>query len=200
MANSGRSTNWWPPRRAAALAIAAGLLALASVGVAIFMRAAGPTLDLATIERDVVRRWPMIDQLGRVDLERLLADQRDVALIDVREPAEYAVSRLPGAIRVAPDIPPDKFLTEHAARLAGRTVVFYCSVGVRSSMLAARVQDHLKNRGVSRIFNLTGGIFGWHNDGRPLVDAGGKTERVHGYDERWGRLVTRRSQVQVETR
>ena len=45
------------------------------------------------------------------------------------------------------------------------------------------------------MLNLEGGIFDWHNDGRPLTDANGKTPYVHPYDDKWGQLLVRRDYV-----
>jgi rhodanese-related sulfurtransferase len=96
-------------------------------------------------------------------------------LLDVREPAEYALSHLPGAKNVnlakLDVLPPDK----------ASPIVVYCSVGLRSAD-AAR---HLKALGYSNVFNLEGSIFQWANEDRALE--GGS--RVHPYDAQWGRLL-----------
>ncbi len=76
-------------------------------------------------------------------------------------------------------------------RVNGKTAVFYCSVGVRSSRLAERVAQGLKARGAVAVDDLAGGIFAWHGEARPLVDAKGPTDFVHPYDATWGRLLAR---------
>ncbi len=152
--------------------------------------------QLETVEKDVAQRWPQISHLSRGNMSGMLATQRaEVVVFDVREPGEFAVSHLPGAIRIDPGLSREQFLAEHAASLQGKSAVFYCSVGVRSSLLASRMQADLERGGVQHVYNLTGGIFGWHNDARPLVTASGATDSVHGYDAWWGRLVTRQSLV-----
>jgi rhodanese-related sulfurtransferase len=100
------------------------------------------------------------------------------------------VSRLPGAIRVDAGISPAVLHAQLAARMSGRRVVFYCSVGVRSARLAARVQPLLEAEGAT-VANLDGGIFAWHAERRALVNAQGSTNFVHPYDKKWGRLVAR---------
>jgi Rhodanese-like domain len=75
--------------------------------------------------------------------------------------------------------------------------VFYCSVGMRSSSLAAEVQEALVKAGASGVFNLRGGMFGWHNARRPLVDAAGATDFVHPFNDKWGKLVARQEQVRM---
>jgi rhodanese-related sulfurtransferase len=108
--------------------------------------------------------------------------QPTLQLLDVREPAEFAVSHLPGAIRVNPSAS----AREVTPRLnSGRPVIVYCSVGYRSSRLAER----LIAAGVPRVSNLDGSIFAWANEGRPLVSDAGPVRRVHPYNAFFGRLL-----------
>jgi rhodanese-related sulfurtransferase len=102
--------------------------------------------------------------------------------VDVRAPAEQAVSTLPGALCVAPEDAPVDVLrrTEKA-----RPIVVYCSVGVRSARLARA----LSAVGATDVFNLRGGIFDWANRGLPLVGPSGATQCVHGYDATWQVLL-----------
>lgn len=140
-----------------------------------------------TIE-DVARKWPTVAHLGADEVARLMADKNAV-VFDVRSQEEYAVSHLDSAVWVDPSIGAAAFMEQHGAAVKGKTAVFYCSVGVRSSKLAARVADGLKVAGATSMGELRGGIFAWGGDGRPLVDAKGATDKVHGYDSTWGKLV-----------
>ena len=177
-----------------ALAAAAVLALIAVYARPAWTDAASP-LD-ATIA-DVSKRWPDIKQISGDDLAKL-AQSGNAVVFDVRLPEEYAVSHLNGAINVDPGLTASTFLTRYADNLKGKTAVFYCSVGVRSSKLAQRVTPGLKVAGVTDIVNLTGGIFYWHGESRPLVDAKGPTDLVHGYDASWGKLVKRQDKVQGE--
>ena len=197
MADPERKAKTRPGRARTALIAGLGSLALLATGAVMLSRSVVDAPDLAEVEQDVGRRWPQVAQLSRSDLAGRLAASENIVLFDVREPAEYAVSHLPGAVRVDPGLSREAFLDIHSTRLAGKAVVFYCSVGVRSSLLASRVQSDLASRGVASIHNMAGGIFGWHNESRPLVDGIGATDRVHGYDKTWGRLVERKSQLQT---
>ena len=95
-------------------------------------------------------------------------------------------------MRVDPGIWRSSFVRRFAGTAKGRTVVFYCSVGVRSSRLAARVQKALREHGATAVEIVDGGIFAWHAERRPLRDAKGETAFVHPYDRHWGKLVARR--------
>ena len=168
------------------------ILAVAALGLVVAYQrttAAAPATLQATIE-DVARRWPQIGHIKTAQLAPMIA-AGNVVLFDVRTPAEYAVSRLPGAISVAPDMPAADFLDRYSKMVSGKTALFYCSVGVRSSKLAERVAAGLKARGAIAVDDLAGGIFAWHGESRPLVDAKGPTDFVHPYDSTWGRLLAR---------
>lgn len=140
--------------------------------------------DLPEVERLVARRYRDVAHLHlRPD-----ADPAQFLLVDVRESREFAVSRLPGAVRIDPDAGDEAALRLIRAHRAGRPVLFYCSVGVRSSELAQRLQRRLAREGAHSA-NLAGGIFGWAKQGRALESPAGPTRRVHGYDETWARLA-----------
>lgn len=101
-------------------------------------------------------------------------------LIDVRDDDEFAVSRLGGArnIKSAGDI---------AAQIPEKDVeiIVYCSVGYRS----ARVAQELIDLGYTQVKNLRHSIFAWANQGLPLTDDDGVTNKVHPYNRIWGSLL-----------
>ena len=178
-----------------ALAAAAVLALIAVYARPAWADAASP-LD-ATIA-DVQKRWPDIKQISGDDLTKITKDGKTV-VFDVRLPEEYAVSHLDGAINVDPGLTAAAFLTQHAEKLKGKTAVFYCAVGVRSSKLAERVgADALQSAGATSSVNLSGGIFAWHGAEKPLIDANGPTKLVHGYDATWGKLVKRQDMLATE--
>jgi adenylyltransferase/sulfurtransferase len=94
------------------------------------------------------------------ELAQRLADQEDFALIDVREPHEWEIGRIPGA-RL---IPLGHLRSAMASLDSTREVVVYCRSGARSAD-AAR---WLRSAGF-RALNLTGGILRWSDDVDPSV-------------------------------
>jgi rhodanese-related sulfurtransferase len=129
--------------------------------------------------------WPDVSQMVARDLARLLArsDERSRPfLIDVRQRDEYELSHLPGAVQAESS---DDIRALVSGLPAGRDVVLYCSVGIRSSAAAER----LMRDGRTNVFNLQGSIFQWANDGYPVVSNGGPTHVVHPYDSEWGVLL-----------
>jgi len=124
-----------------------------------------------------------VTELPVAELARLLEAAPDqLLLFDVRTPKEFAVSHLPGAQRLNPEMSAQKFLQQHADKITGRQLVFYCSVGVRSASLADRVAAKIASNENVKIRNLRGGIFRWAAQARPLVNAHSATNLVHPYN------------------
>jgi rhodanese-related sulfurtransferase len=62
-----------------------------------------------------------------------------------------------------------------------KTIVIYCSVGIKSSKLA----NELQNAGYHNVYNLEGSIFKWAHKGYPVYKWSQRVYRVHPYDRRW---------------
>lgn len=140
----------------------------------------------------LLHRWfPEVPERTATQLAAQMAGVQPPLLLDAREPEEFAVSRLPGAVRVAPDASPDHLVEALGARLKGRPVVVYCAVGGRSAVLTHRTRAALMAAGAADVAHLRGGLFGWRQAHLPLVDANGPTEQVHPYNRFWGRLLHR---------
>ncbi len=154
---------------------------------------AKPPFTLENIQKGLLTRYRGVQHMGVAALQKALTgpDKNNYLVLDVREKDEYAVSHIPGARRVDPGIWHGPFMNRFGKLAKGKTVIFYCSVGERSSKLAKYVQDALKKNGTSKIYNLRGGIFAWHNEKRPLVSGKGPTDLVHPYDSYWGQLLKR---------
>lgn len=105
---------------------------------------------------------------SRVDattLERLLADEADVRILDVRTPAEFESAHIPGAYNVPLDT-----LGEHAAELErhlSEPVMLVCRSGARASQAC----DRLASTGMANLHILDGGMQAW-DDGRRDVKRG----------------------------
>lgn len=142
------------------------------------------TAPLDEWKATVRQRFPDVKQLSTDELAGWLSRTNGPSpvLLDVRTPPEFAVSHLPGAVRVDPKSKPSDI---DPTLPADRPVVVYCSVGWRSSELAER----LRRAGRTNVFNLEGSIFAWANEGRPLEAAGRPVHRVHPYNRTFGRLL-----------
>ena len=147
---------------------------------------------LAAIHADIVSDYKTVTHLPPEDYLKL--DTSNILLLDIREPEEYEVSRIPGAVRIDPGASAKTALAQ-IGDVTGKDIIVYCSVGRRSSLFAEREQATLMKMGAASVSNLENGIFGWHNERRELEDAGGKTDVVHPYDAIWKRYVQRKGKA-----
>ncbi|MBK8965792.1 MAG: rhodanese-like domain-containing protein [Saprospiraceae bacterium] len=114
-----------------------------------------------------------------IDVQASARDSSTVVFLDAREPSEFAVSHIRGAVSVGYD----HFDLKKLSALDKKSrIVVYCSVGYRSE----KVAEKLIAAGYKNVSNLYGGIFEWVNQGFPVFDQAGKTNRVHAYDRTWG--------------
>ncbi|GAA4503557.1 hypothetical protein GCM10023172_28640 [Hymenobacter ginsengisoli] len=118
-----------------------------------------------------------------------LRQQPGQVLLDAREPHEFAVSHLRGARLVGYDT----FSLAEVQDIPKNTpIVVYCSVGLRSEKIGARLQQ----AGFTNVRNLYGGIFEWVNEGQPIEGASGQpTDQVHAYSPTWGIWLQRGQKV-----
>jgi rhodanese-related sulfurtransferase len=144
---------------------------------------------LQAVEDAIARLLPE-PEITTAALAARMAAGEPIILFDTREPDEYAQSHLPGALRVAPDTSANAVLAEYRALMADATVVVYCSVGWRSGLVVQAIRRAAHDAPAKAIFNLRGGIFRWHAEGRPL-EFGPGASGVHPFSRDWGQLLKR---------
>jgi rhodanese-related sulfurtransferase len=130
------------------------------------------------------RRFPDVKWLKTEDLARWRDDaaQPQPVVLDARTEDEFRVSRLKGAVRIDPYRPSLRPLQGFRK---DTSVTVYSSAGYRG----ARVASWLGRAGYTKVSNLSGGIFAWVNEGRPIFRGETPTAMVHPYDQKWGLLV-----------
>jgi rhodanese-related sulfurtransferase len=121
------------------------------------------------------------DALSRVkeiqpwDLRKVLDAGGEILLVDVREPTEFSLLRIPGAINVPRGILEQSCewdYDETDPRLAAgrdRDIVVVCRSGKRSILAA----DTMQKMGFANVASLRTGVRGWNDFEQPLVDAAG---------------------------
>jgi molybdopterin/thiamine biosynthesis adenylyltransferase/rhodanese-related sulfurtransferase/molybdopterin converting factor small subunit len=102
------------------------------------------------------------EEITATELKRRIDDGRDTQIIDVREPFEFEIARIPGTTLIP--------LGQVAARMSeidpARETVVHCKAGVRSAKAIAA----LKEAGFAgRLINLKGGITAWSDEVDPAV-------------------------------
>jgi rhodanese-related sulfurtransferase len=127
----------------------------------------------ADLLADALRRVPEIQPW---DLRERLARDAPPLLLDVREPGEFALARIPGSINVPRGVLEQACewdYDETVPELAGRrvpSVVVVCRSGNRSVLAA----DVLRQMGVADAVSLKTGVRGWNDFEQPLVDGAGR--------------------------
>lgn len=86
---------------------------------------------------------------------------REILLIDVREPAEFAVERIAGA----QNVPLSTFNPAALPDAGGKTIVLQCAGGKRSAMAV----DQCRKAGQAIETHLAGGLAAWKAAGMPTV-------------------------------
>jgi len=97
------------------------------------------------------------------ELKEWIDRGENIFLVDVREPAEYEIVSIPGAVL----IPKGEFLNGSALeRLPqDKRVVLYCKTGIRSAEALAVV----KGAGLADAVHVGGGVVGWVNQVDPSL-------------------------------
>lgn len=145
--------------------------------------------------------FPKVKSLTTKELDLWLKDpdKSDLLLIDARHIEEYKLSHLKTAEFFTSVEDLLENVTCHVSTL-DTPIVVYCSIGYRS----ADVTNSLLKTGYSHVYNLSGGIFQWVNEERPIFQ---KTQlhktqfqrnqlqnsrlvkSVHPYNKLWGKLL-----------
>jgi rhodanese-related sulfurtransferase len=87
----------------------------------------------------------------------------DTVLLDVRTPAEFASGHLAGAVNV--DVEGADFAQKVAALDKAKAYAVYCRSGNRSKVAMGAMQQ----LGLSRLYDLAGGINAWKSAGGEVV-------------------------------
>lgn len=110
------------------------------------------------------------------DLSKMLVRDRPPLVLDIREPAEFALAQIAGSINVPRGVLEQACewdYEETVPELAGRrerSIVVVCRSGNRS-ILAADVMQQL---GFADVVSLKTGVRGWNDFEQPLVSGEGR--------------------------
>ncbi len=104
----------------------------------------------ATVSRDGIH------EITAKDLKTKMDHKENFVLVDVREPHEYQIAKIPGARLI-----PLGEITQRARELdTADDIVVHCRSGARS----AKAIQQLQKMGFKRLSNLKGGILAWSDD------------------------------------
>lgn len=101
--------------------------------------------------------------VSSTEAKRLIEQQKNIFLLDVRTPMEFNQARMRGSTLIP--------INEIERRLGevprNRPILVFCAVGSRSNLVAG----FLVNKGYRQVYNMTDGLVGWYRNGYP-VDMG----------------------------
>jgi len=112
------------------------------------------------------QRLMAIQEMTVQELKQLLDNEtKDFVLVDVRNPNEYEIAKIPGAVLVPlPDIEQGLGVEKVKQLLNGHRLIAHCKMGGRS----AKALGILKESGIEGI-NVKGGITAWSREIDPSV-------------------------------
>ncbi|MFO8147286.1 MAG: rhodanese-like domain-containing protein [Bacteroidota bacterium] len=117
---------------------------------------------------------------------KMLQQDTNLVLLDAREPEEFEVSHIKGAVFSGYSNFSAEMISK-SIKDKSAPIVVYCSLGIRSE----KISEKLKAEGYSNIRNLYGGIFEWKNKGFEVFDSEGQeTDKVHAYSKSWSKWLT----------
>ena len=102
-----------------------------------------------------------VEEMTATQLKEELDQDRDLFLLDVRNPVEYDICKIDGSHLV----PLDELLNRIHELDSARDIVAYCRSGARS----AKAIGMLQGAGFRKLRNLKGGILAWADDVDPSI-------------------------------
>lgn len=106
----------------------------------------------------------MITEIMPQDFFKMIKENKEILVVDVREDWERVISKISPSVH----IPLGEFTSIEGPPLPieskDSNILIYCKAGVRSRMAC----ESLENKGFQNLFNLSGGILNWEEQGLPL--------------------------------
>jgi len=102
-----------------------------------------------------------VPEITPIQLKQMMDDEVPFVLIDVREPHEYDICKIPGSTLIP--------LGDVPKRMNGLNSADEIVVHCRSGMRSAQAVDLLMKAGFRKIHNLKGGILAWSDQVDPSV-------------------------------
>ena len=128
---------------------------------------------------------PLISELMPWDVEARIEQNPDILVVDVREPSEFELLRIPNSINVPRGVLESACEWDYTETVAAlvtgreREIILVCRSGLRSVFAAHTLQI----MGFKRVISLKTGIKGWNDAEQPLIDKNDQTIDADDADE-----------------
>ena len=123
------------------------------------LRRSVPVVVLVLFYCFSARTQPIIENVNSQDMKQAIESESGVVVLDVRQPSEMAVGKIPGAENI--DIKQDGFWLKFKALSREKKYFVYSDNGGLGTS-AARV---MKQMGFKKVYNLLGGFQAWKSEG-----------------------------------
>jgi adenylyltransferase/sulfurtransferase len=112
-------------------------------------------------EGPIHQEGPKVPEITCVDLKKRIDSKKPFVLIDVREPHEFQISRIPGSTLIPLGDVPKRWQEIPV----DQEIVIHCKAGIRS----AKALLFLQQQGYKNLLNLKGGIDAWSEEVDPSL-------------------------------
>lgn len=101
-----------------------------------------------------------VKDITSLEANAIIAKNKNVYLLDVRTPQERQQGYIAGSVLI-----PINTIEQRFAEIPrNRPIIVYCAVGSRSRPVA----QALAKSGISEVYNMKDGIYGWYRNGLPV--------------------------------
>ncbi len=113
--------------------------------------------EFCGLKQPIEDKKEIMEEITATELNALIKNQSDIQIIDVREPHEYEIARIPNTKL----IPLGQIVNRAGEIDSARTTIVHCKGGVRS----AKAINDLRQAGFTgKLINLKGGITAWADE------------------------------------
>jgi sulfur-carrier protein adenylyltransferase/sulfurtransferase len=102
-----------------------------------------------------------VPEISPVEVKKWMDEKKPFVLVDVREPHEFQICRIPGSTLIPLGDVPKRMNELNSAD----EIVVHCRSGVRS----AKAVELLMKSGFRKIHNLKGGVLAWSDQVDPSL-------------------------------
>ncbi len=104
-----------------------------------------------------------VKQMNSIEIQQVLAKNKQIVILDVRTPQEFAAGHLKGALNI--DIYQQDFYSRIDKLNKKTTYVVYCRTHNRSTATV----DYMKQKGFEVVYQMMDGFPGWAANNFPTV-------------------------------
>jgi thioredoxin len=130
--------------------------------------------------------------LKATDFNQKLKEDKNVFVLDVRTPEEFAEGYIENAVNI--NINSAEFKDEIAKLDKNKTYLVYCLSGKRSASAAS----YMRSNGFKEVINLEGGIMAWQSNNLPVLTASSQPKADKISFEEYTKMISADTKVLVD--